>query len=113
MRAVDEELQKLRTAGLPRADLVAVHLNRLILHLVFQDPAVRPLNHDGTADAEIVKAAREAVRPIFPKVIEYLEREHPNDYPAPLSKNITKCEKLAANYNKPSPPEPEAQGRLL
>jgi len=44
MRAIDEELQKLRTSELLRADLVAIHLNRLILHLVFQDPAVRPLN---------------------------------------------------------------------
>jgi hypothetical protein len=113
MRAADEELQKLRAADLPRGDLVAVHLNRLILHLVFQDPAVRPLNHDGSLDAEIVKAARAAVRPIFEKVIEYLERVHPNDYPAPLSKNLTKCEQLATSYNKPALPAPEKQGSLF
>jgi hypothetical protein len=102
MRAVDEELQKLRVSELPRAELVAVHMNRLILHLVFQDSSVRPLNHDGTKDAEIVNAARNAVISIFEKVIEYLEREHPNDYPAPLSKNISKCEKLALDYKKPA-----------
>jgi hypothetical protein len=110
MRAVDEELHKLRSSDLPRADLVAVHMNRLILHLVFQDSAVRPLNHDAAADAEIVKAARGAVNPIFANVIKYLEREHPNDYPAPLSKNLTKCERLATDYNTPAPP---AQGRLF
>lgn len=109
MRAVDEELQKLRASSLLRADLVAIHMNRVILHLVFQDPAVRPLNHDGTSDAEIVKMARGAVAPIFAKVIEYLEREHPNEYPAPLSKNLTKCEKLALNYRSPSVP---VQGTL-
>ena len=104
MRAVDEELQRLRASDLSRADLVAVHMNRVILHLVFQDAAVLPLNHDGTPDAEIVKAARGAVAAIFSKVIEYLEREHPNEYPAPLSKNLTKCENLARNYkNAPSP----------
>lgn len=113
MRAVDEELQKLRTGDLPRADLVAIHLNRLILHLVFQDPAVRPLNHDGTADTEIVRVARGAVQPIFAKVIGYLERVHPSDYPAPLSKNLTKCEELAANYDKPARPTPKTQGSLF
>jgi hypothetical protein len=109
MRAVDEELQKLRTADLPRADLVAIHMNRVILHLVFQDPAVRPLNHDGAPDSEIIKAARGAVGPIFSRVIEYLEREHPNEYPAPLSKNLTKCERLALNYKNPPSPQ---QGSL-
>jgi len=112
MRAVDEELQKLRAADLPRADLVAVHMNRVILHLVFQDPAVLPLNHDGMTDAEIVKSARGAVQPIFAKVTEYLEREHPNDYPAPLSKNLTKCERLAANYKNPATAQ-ERQGILF
>jgi hypothetical protein len=105
MRAVDEELQKLRTENLPRADLVAVHMNRVILYLVFQDPAVRHLNHDNIVDADIVRAARGSVQPIFTKVIEYLEREHPNDYPAPLSKNLKKCEDLALNYKSPPPPD--------
>jgi hypothetical protein len=104
MRAIDEELQKLRSSDLPRADLIAVHMNRIILHLVFRDPAVLPLNHDATPDAEIVNAARGAVGPIFSDVVAYMEREHQNEYPAPLSKNLSKCEKLAANYRTPSPP---------
>jgi hypothetical protein len=115
MRAVDEELQKLRMTELPRAELVAVHMNRVILHLVFQDPSVRPFNHDGTPDTEIVIAARSAVLPIFKKVSEYLEREHPNDYPAPLSKNLSKCERLATDYKKPASaksPSPPEQGSL-
>jgi hypothetical protein len=105
MRAVDEELQKLRSSELPRADLIAVHMNRIILHLVFQDPKVRPLNHDGTTDAEIVAAARAAVSPIFSKVVAYMEREHQNEYPAPLSKNTGKCEKLVANYSGSTAPD--------
>jgi len=109
MRAVDEELQKLRSSELPRADLVAVHMNRIILHLVFRDPAVRPLNHDGASDADIVKAARGAVGAIFTKVVEYLEREHKTEYPAPLSKNLSKCEKLVASLTQQSQPE---QGSL-
>jgi hypothetical protein len=115
MRAVDEELQKLRMTELPRAELVAVHMNRVILHLVFQDPSVRPFNHDGTPDTEIVIAARSAVLPIFKKVSEYLEREQPNDYPAPLSKNLSKCERLATDYKKPASaksPSPPEQGSL-
>ncbi len=35
LRAVDEELQRLRSSGIPRADMLAIHLNRLVLHLVF------------------------------------------------------------------------------
>jgi hypothetical protein len=88
-------------------------MNRMILHLVFQDPAVRPRNHDNTQDAEIVKAARAVTVPIFTKVAEYLERIHPGEYPAPLSKNLSKCETLARNYNNPPSPGTSAQGSLL
>lgn len=98
MRAVDEELQKLRASDLPRADLIAVHMNRIILHIVFQDSAVKCLNHDGAQYADVVMATRNVVSPIFTKVVAYMEREHQSEYPAPLSKNLTKCEKLVANY---------------
>jgi hypothetical protein len=76
---------------------------------VFLDPAVSALNHDGAKDPDIVRAARGAVEPIFQLVAEYVEREHGNEYPAALSKNLTKCENLALNYRNPTPPK---QGNL-
>ena len=41
MRSVDAELYRLRSSDLPRTDLVAVHLSRVILFMVFQDPAMK------------------------------------------------------------------------
>jgi hypothetical protein len=43
MRAVDQELQKLKNSADFSSDFIAVHFNRLILHLVFNDDALRAL----------------------------------------------------------------------
>jgi hypothetical protein len=103
MRAIDEELQKLRSSDLPRADLIAVHMNRIILHLVYLQPEVRNLNHDGAPNSDIIAAARTVIPSVFKKVVNYMERMHQTEYPAPLSKNLSKCEKLVANYDNDSP----------
>lgn len=104
MRAVDEELQKLRSSQLPRADMVGVHLNRVILHLVFQDQPVRRLRHDSADEADLITAAREATNRVFPGVAAYLQEYHEYDYLAVLCKNNAKCEdlvrQLIADYPK-------------
>lgn len=110
LRAVDEELQKLRTADLPRADMVAIHMNRVVLHLVFQSPDVKALYHDAAAEPDLIETARMAVAPIFEKVANYLDAHHQNEYLASLCKNVTKCEALVASYTKK--PEP-SQGQLF
>ena len=46
---------------------------------------------------------RDVVGTTFQQVAEYLDREHQNEYPAALSKNLRKCERLVENFLS-SPP---------
>ena len=46
---------------------------------------------------------RDVVGTTFQQVAEYLDREHQNEYPAALSKNLRKCERLVENFVS-SPP---------
>lgn len=102
MRAVDEELHFLKAAATPRASLVAVHLNRIILHFVFRDPEVRRCFAPDKQDNDITIAARKATQPIFQKVSAYIEANHPTDYLAQFAKNTPKCEELAMFYDRPT-----------
>ena len=95
MRAVDEELHKLKHATVFSADLIAIHLNRIILHLVFKDNSLRSLRHDDSDEAACLAAAREATKRIFPRIAAYIETHHPDNYLASFSKNLTKCDRLA------------------
>lgn len=107
MRAVDDELQQLRKSDIPRGDLVAVHLNRVILHLVFADPQVKKLRGAGNSDDALEQEAGVAARRIFPRVSEYLEKHHESDYLAPLSKNRSKCEALVRHLVRAQAPAPD------
>jgi hypothetical protein len=104
MRAVDEELQKLRGSSPPRADLVGVHLNRALLHLVFRDPRIRAFRADRARESVLVSDARAAIKELFPKAAAYVEKIHSNEYPASIAKNIEKCNAMAAALT--APPEP-------
>jgi hypothetical protein len=95
MRIVDKELQKLRQSNVFSADLIAVHLNRLILHLVFQDVSLKSLRHDNADESACLTAASEATQKVFPRVAAYIESEHKDNYLASFSKNLTRCATLA------------------
>lgn len=118
MRAVDEALHPLKASDAPRAYLVATHLNRIILHFVFQDPEVRRCFAADRSDEDVAQAAREATLPIFEKVATYVEVNHASDYLAQFAKNTAKCEELAGAYNgkpdnKPREGEPGSQASLF
>ena len=112
-RAVDEELQKLKDGSVFNADLIAIHLNRLILHLVFQDSTLVPLRHDGAEEVACIEAARAATKAVFVRVAEYIQRVHPDNYMASLCKNLTKCEALVKSLLTNQPPADNAQGQLF
>lgn len=95
MRAVDDELQRLKSSGVIRAEAVSAHMNRVILHLVHRDPKVLERIQAQGTDKEVVEAARAVVEPIYRKVSAYLEQYHANDYLAVFCKNIAKCEDVA------------------
>jgi len=109
MRVVDEELQKLRSTSSPRADMVGVHLNRIILHLVFQNDEVKKLRHDKADQSLLIAAARKATQDVFAPVANYLQENHEFDYLAVLCKNNAKCEELVQEFKRPGP----RQGNLF
>ena len=82
--------------------MVGVHMNKIILNLVFQDPAVRQMRNDDRAEiGGLLAAVKDATRRIFPLVATYLEEVHPGEYLASLCKNASKCAKLASDFMKP------------
>jgi AIPR protein len=104
MRTVERELHQLRQSKAVRADLIGVHLHRIILHLVFQDPNVKPLNHDDGDAEKLLEAVGEATHRLFPLVADYLEEHHKSEYLATLAKNTEKCRALVSSFKpKPSP----------
>jgi hypothetical protein len=113
-RVVDEELQNLKTSSVFNADLIAVHLNRLILHLVFNDSTLKSLRHDGADETACISAAREATKKVFVLVSEYIKRVHPENYMASLCKNFSKCDELVKSLlAPPTLASTPAQGQLF
>ena len=101
VRAVDNELQKLRVDPSPRSDMIAIHMNRVILYLVFQDPSVKRMRRDKSSEADLNNVARGCTTLIFQQVATYIEIHHASDYLASLSKNQSKCEALARFVRDP------------
>jgi hypothetical protein len=102
MRTVDDTLGRVKSANIPRADLVAIHLNRVILHLVFRDPAVQPFLNDYSLESEARLLAAQSAESMFVKVSEDVQLRHKDDYLASLSKNLTKCEAMVNRLLKPA-----------
>jgi len=96
MRSVDSTLQLLRASELPRADMIGIHMNRVILHLVFQDPRIKSINHDDAEAAPLLNEAVQATERAFKAVASYLQTNHPNEYLASLCKNRPKCAALVS-----------------
>jgi hypothetical protein len=94
--------------------MIAVHLNRALLHLVFRDPAVRDFGRDDLPEEQLVMSARDAINDIFPKAADYIEQKHPYDYLASFCKNREKCAAMSAALLKQALVEaPEAQLSFL
>ena len=93
--------------------MIGVHLNRLILHMVFRDPAVWKLNNDDADLAELAEAARSAAKRIFQPVASYLELHHKGEYLASFSKSREKCAGVVrALTEEAEKPESPADGQL-
>lgn len=92
LRRVDGELKSLELQPGPRAELTAVHGNRLIVHRVFQDPRIRKFR---SVNAEefwvIMRLVPEVTRSVFQRLTAYLDREYRWAYLGSLFKNLSKC----------------------
>ena len=113
MRAVDDEVQVLRFSEASRADLIGTHMQRIILHLVFQDPQVVPVYPSNAPLDGLLAVAQQATRRAFAKVAAYIEKHHGSDYLANFSKNTEKCERLIRDLDPPPPRRDPEQPNLL
>jgi hypothetical protein len=94
-RAVDDTLKKRQAITEGKSKLIAIHGNRVILHLVFgQLPAVLD-DHREDVTQEL-GAVPETTKAILTRVIEGVNTLQSNAYPSNLFKNVTKCKALAS-----------------
>lgn len=105
MRAVDARLKELSKFDQPRAELVAIHGNRLILHRVFRDPLVRPFRAGTTNLDEVKVAAAAMTNSIFHQVLDYLNTRFSGAYLASLFKNMNRCRELNDHLEQISAPK--------
>jgi hypothetical protein len=94
MRAVDGALTTLRNFDDKRATLTCVHLNRVILHLVFQSVKHKGVNYRTHDLKELMHIAGTETKEVFERVIQVLNEKYPNEYLGTLSKNTIKCKDI-------------------
>jgi len=94
MRVVDGELARIQREGEGRGRGIAIHGNRLILHLIFRSGAAQRLGDPALDMAAIEQQARD----LTPRVVDHLEQKvdelYPTSYMASLFKNARKCKEL-------------------
>lgn len=112
MRAVDLRLGHLSNSQLPRAEMVAVHGNRLILHRVFQDTRIRGFQADGADLAAIMSAVDAVTDDVFSGLAECLEAKHANAYLGSLFKNAAKCREVNEHLAGRVSEDGEETGRI-
>ena len=105
LRAVDDTLQRLRWSDTPKADMIGVHMNRIILNLVSRDKEVQRCVKDNTVgESDLISAARQATTAVVPWMSTYIVQNHDGEYLASLCKNLGKCEAMASAFLNPSSP---------
>jgi hypothetical protein len=87
LREVSNELEAIDKRDLARGELVAIHGNRFLLHLVFKDTAVRKYAHQGLPIEPILEASRVATRRTLSELAAVIEEKHADSYLANLFKN--------------------------
>lgn len=90
-REIDSKLEELHRSGEGRARLCAVHGNRMIMHLVFQNISDDVLNGVGELSGENKEEVVSLTNEFYQKTFDAIEDAYPDAYPASLFKNQTKC----------------------
>jgi len=103
MRAVERTLRDLKYLdGFDKAESVATHLNRIILHIVFKDPKVQSyLSHTENEDDKpdfVTNIAREK----FEAVHQCISDNFSGAYLASVAKNTKRCEEIVSRIQDPS-----------
>lgn len=95
MRVADGEIQRLASSDLSKAELLAAHANRLVLHLVFRDPELADWRDPKKTIDELEAVARKAARTAFAEVANDFDQNE-QAYPQPFFKTLDRCRQLTA-----------------
>ncbi len=93
-RAVDAAMAGLDHSRVDRGDQILVHGNRLILHVVFQEPNVRRYRDPALSEEEISNVAIAATEHAFLKIAKAVKEKHSGAYLQPLFKNAQRCKEM-------------------
>jgi hypothetical protein len=103
MRIVDSELKGFQATLEGKQKLIAIHGNRLVLHMVFRVASLKA--DDPTTDLEPLRQQVPAVaKEILEKLFDAIVMLYPSAYPSNLFKNLTKCKELAKEIASPAAP---------
>jgi hypothetical protein len=82
--------------------MVCAHLQRIVLHIVFQDPALAGWEIASDSNA-LLPNAETVAHKIYELVRKDAVKHHPTEYLASLSKNFEKCACLIRRICAPEP----------
>jgi hypothetical protein len=95
LRTVDKVIEEHNTDTADRSKHVASHLQRIVLHIVFQDPAMTGWDVIEKVDT-ILSTAEDVARRVFSSVRAQVNSNNGGEYLASLSKNFERCRSLVA-----------------
>jgi hypothetical protein len=100
LRLVDACLRILQSSVEGKMRLIAIHFNRLILHLVFV--RIRPLDAPDSPWQNATAQIAIFTKDILEKTTNAVVQLYPAAYPGSLFKNAAKSKAIAGEVNKPS-----------
>lgn len=95
LRIVDSTLKEIQGETDGRERLIAIHGNRLILHLVFKSLGEKAIDDEGS-DIDFPIRVPQITRSVFSKLLAEIEKNYSTSYPASLFKNINKCKEITS-----------------
>jgi len=92
LRVIDAELRQIQTGRSRKEQLIAIHGNRFVAHLVFQK--LRNGGKDLPDPTGVGPRIGELTKAMLDRTIKLVGDQHPGAYPASLFKNASKCRLL-------------------
>jgi hypothetical protein len=94
LRAIEEQLATIRKATASREQLLAIHGNRFIAHVVFQRLQQDIRKTSASLPPELLDLTRKSAEKVYADALRELNRMYPDAYLASLFKNLSRCKEL-------------------
>jgi len=104
LRCVEQALDQLRGSREGRERLLAVHGNRFLAHLVFQQLANLSVPPTAILEATYLQTINETTGTAYHQTLTAVNALHPEAYLANLFKNLVKCKQVKDTIGLGSPP---------